>query len=192
MSTSVLQGMRVGVLVSDGFLEPELVAPKGALERAGAATFVIAPTPHKVNGWTQTHGEKQVSVDIPLDSTRPEDFHALLLPGCAPDAPAEVLNPHLFAFANHFVHAGKPIAAIGDGSRMVLQAGDLHGCRMTSGPSIRKDLERVGATWVDQDVVRDGAFVTSRGPDDLPAFNREMIRLFAQVRERSTEMRKAY
>ena len=75
---------------------------------------------------------------------------------------------------------------------LVLQAGDLHGCRMTSGPSIRKDLERVGATWVDQDVVRDGAFVTSRGPDDLPAFNREMIRLFAQVRERSTEMRKAY
>ncbi|HKU26575.1 MAG TPA: DJ-1/PfpI family protein [Candidatus Sulfotelmatobacter sp.] len=192
MATAALEGMRVAILVSDGFEESELLEPKWALEHAGAATFVISPELDRVKGWSRRHDEKQVPIDIPLDSAKPEDFHALLLPGSAMNPVSSHTNKQEVQFVKHFVDSGKPIAAIGDGSKWMPQTGVLGGRSVTSGPGIKSVVERAGAKWVDSAVVRDGTLLTSRGPEDIPAFNDEMIRLFSEVRERSTHMRKFY
>ncbi|HEX6822724.1 MAG TPA: type 1 glutamine amidotransferase domain-containing protein [Candidatus Sulfotelmatobacter sp.] len=189
MTVALLQGMRVAILASNGFLESELLEPKRALEHAGAATFVVSATADRVRGRTQRNGEKDVPVDIPLETAHAEDFHALLLPGGSSDSSVNIGEVQ---FIRHFMKSGKPVAAIGDGCGMLLQAGTVRGCTMTSAPSLKSELENAGACWVDNDVVCDGNLITSRTPDDLPAFNREMIRSFAAFREHSTAMRKAY
>ena len=189
MTTALLQGMRVAILVRDGFLESELSEPKRTLEHAGAATFVVSSTADRVQGRTQRHGEKDVPVDVPLDSAHPEDFHALLLPGGSSDEPVDIGEVQ---FITHFMKAGKLVAAIGDGCGMLLQSGTVRGCAMTSDPSLKSELENAGASWVDNDVVCDRNLITSRTPDDIPAFNREMIRSFGEFREHSTTMRKVY
>jgi protease I len=189
MTVALLQGMRVAILVRDGFLESELLEPKRALEHAGAATFVVSASSDRVRGRTQRNGEKDVPVDIPLNSARAEDFHALLLPGGSSD---ESVNIGEVQFVRHFIKAGKLVAAIGNGGGMLLQAGTVRGCTMTSDPCLKSELENAGASWVDNDVVCDRNLITSRTPDDIPAFNREMIRSFAEFREHSTAMRKAY
>jgi protease I len=189
MTVAVLQGMRVAILVRDGFLESELLEPKRALEHAGAATFVVCAIADRVRGRTQRNGEKDVPVDIPLSTAHAEDFHALLLPGGSSD---QSVNIGEVQFIRHFRKAGKLVAAIGDGCGMLLLAGTVRKCTMTSDPSLKSELENAGASWVDNDVVRDGNLITSRTPDDIPAFNREMIRSFAEFREHSTTMRKVY
>lgn len=192
MATAALEGMRVAILVTDGFEESELLQPKWALEHAGAATFVVSPTRDKVKGWTQKHAEKQVPVDIPLFKAKPEDFHALLLPGSAMNPVSSQTNSQEIHFVKHFVDAGKPIAAIGDGSKLMPETGALRGRSVTSDPGLKSDVERAGAKWVDTAVVRDGTLLTSRKPEDIPAFNDEMIRLFSEVREHTPHMRKFY
>jgi protease I len=192
MATAQLEGMRVAILVSDGFDESELLQPKWALEHAGAATFVISPVQDKVKGWTQRHGEKQVPVDIPLSKAKPEDFHALLLPGSAMNPMSSHTNAQEIRFVKHFVDTGKPIAAIGDGSKLMPETGALRGRSVTSDPALKFDVEKAGAKWVDTAVVRDGTLLTSRKPEDLPAFNDEMIQLFSEIREHWTQMRKFY
>jgi len=189
MAVALLQGMRVAILVCDGFLESELLEPKRALEHAGAATFVVSATADRVRGRTPRNGEKDVPVDIPLNSAHPEDFHALLLPGGSSD---QSVNIGEVQFIRHFMKAGKLVDAIGDGCGMLLQAGTVRGCTMTSAPSLKSELENAGASWVDNDVVCDRNLITSRTPDDVPAFNREIIRSFADFREHSTTMRKVY
>ncbi|SRR5579864_6351930 len=189
MTTALLQGMRVAILIRDGFLESELLEPKRALEHAGAATFVISATTERVRGRTQRNGEKDVPVDIPLSSAHPEDLHALLLPG---GSSVQSVNIGEVQFVRHFMNPGKLVAAIGDGCKMLIQAGTVRGRTMTSDPSLKSELENAGAIWVDNDVVCDRNLITSRTPDDIPAFNREMIRSFAEFREHTTGMRKVY
>jgi protease I len=189
MTTALLQGMRVAILVRDGFLESELLEPKRALENAGAATFVVSGTGDRVRGRTEKNGQKDVPVDIPLNTARAEDFHALLLPGGRSD---QSVNIGEVQFVRHFMKAGKLVAAIGDGCETLLQAGTVRGCTMTSDPSLKSELENAGTIWVDNDVVCDRNLITSRTPDDIPAFNREMIRSFAEFREHSISMRKVY
>lgn len=192
MTTAMLEGMRVAILVSDGFLEPELMEPKWALEHAGAAAVVVSSSQDKVSGWTRAHGEKQVPVDVPLDSAKPENYHALLLPGGSTNAGSRSDGAGAVEFAKHFLQARKPVAAIGDGARTLLQSGGLRGCTITSDPSLKPDVTNAGAKWIDQEVVCDGTVITSRSVEDLPAFDREMLRLFAQFREHATDMRKVY
>lgn len=192
MAKSALQGMRVAILATDGFEQVELMEPKRALEDAGAATFVVGPTDDKVKGRRGDSWGIQLPVDIPLKSAKAADFHALLLPGV--ELTPEIVPPdqHALRLVREFVDGGKPVAAVCHGPRTLLEAGAVRGRIMTSAPSLESDLKNAGANWVDQDVVSDGNLVTCRDPEDLPAFDQEMLRMFTHERNHSTEMRKIY
>lgn len=180
MTDRNLQGKRVAILVTDGFEQSELVEPRKALDEAGATTLVVSPAGTKVKGWNHKDWGKEVSVDVALDSANAEDFHALLLPGGVMNPDRLRMNPRAVEFVKSFTMAGKPVAAICHGPWTLLEAGAVRGRTMTSWPSLKTDLSNAGANWVDKEVVVDGSLVTSRKPDDIPAFNREMIRLFAE------------
>lgn len=192
MATGLLQGMRVAILATDGFEQAELLEPKRALEDAGAATFVVAPSEDKIKGWNKQQWGAELPVDIPLKSAKAEDFHALLLPGGVMNPDQLRMNEKAVRFVKTFVDLGKPVAAICHGPWTMLEAGGVRGRTVTSWPSLKTDLQNAGAKWVDQEVVSDGKLVTSRKPDDIPAFDREMIRVFAEEREHSADMRKFY
>lgn len=192
MAIGILQGMRVAILATDGFEQQELLEPKRALEDAGAATFVVAPSGNKIKGWHNQKWGIELSVDIPLKSAKVEDFHALLLPGEVTNPDRLRMNRHAVQFVKEFMDTGKPVAAICHGPSTILEAGAVRGRTMTSWPSLKTDFESAGANWVDREVVCDGKLVTSRKPDDIPAFDREMMRVFTEERNQSTEMRKIY
>jgi protease I len=192
MTIGALQGMRVAILATDGFEQAELLEPRMALHHAGAATFVISPSEDKIKGWNDKEWGVELPVDIPLKSAKAEDFHALLLPGGVINPDRLRMNPNAVQFVKDFMEAGKPVAAICHGPWTILEAGAVRGRTMTSWPSLKTDLRNAGANWVDQDVVCDGKLVTSRKPDDIPAFDREMIRVFAEEREHATNMRRFY
>jgi protease I len=175
-----LQGKRIAILVTDGFEQVELLEPKRALDDAGATTEVISPVEGKVRGWNHTEWGAEVPVDISLKSAKAEDFHALLLPGGVMNPDRLRMNPEAVAFVKHFTDAGKPVAAICHGPWTLIEADAVRGKRITSWPSLKTDLKNAGAEWVDKEVVHDEQLVTSRQPDDIPAFNREMINLFAK------------
>ena len=180
MANNTLQGKRVAILVTDGFEQAELLEPRRALDEAGAVTEVVSPNEGKVKGWNHKEWGEQVPVDVPLKSAKADDFGALLLPGGVMNPDQLRMKPEAVAFVKHFTDAGKPVAAICHGPWTLIEAGAVRGHTVTSWPSLKTDLKNAGASWVDKEVVTDGKLVTSRKPDDIPAFNREMIRLFAE------------
>lgn len=192
MATGTLQGMRVAILATDGFEQAELLESKMALEDAGAATFIVAPSRNKIKGWNNKRWGIELAVDIPLKSAKAEDFHALLLPGGVINPDRLRSNQKAVRLVKDFMDAGKPVAAICHGPWTILEAGAVRGRTMTSSPSLKTDLKNAGANWVDQEVVCDGKLVTSRNPDDIPAFDREMMRVFTEERNLSTDVRKIY
>ena len=136
-----------------------------------------------VRGWKHHNPADSFEVDVPLQTANPDDFDALLLPGGVVNPDALRIDEQAVAFVRAFVDAGKPIAAICHGPWTLIDAGGVKDRRMTSWPSLRADLRNAGARWSDKEVVVDHALVTSRKPDDLPAFNREMVRLFELANE---------
>jgi protease I len=177
-----LDGKKVAILVTDGFEQVEMTEPRRALDEAGADTVLVSPKDGRVKGWQHTEWGDEFPVDRPLASARADDFDALLLPG-------GVMNPdHLrqdtqaVGFVRDFFAARKPVAAICHGPWLLVEADVVDGRRVTSWPSIRTDLKNAGAEWVDQEVVTDHGLVTSRKPDDIPAFNRKMVEEFAEGR----------
>ena len=183
ITTSSLDGMTVAILVSDGFEQVEMTEPRKALEAAGARTQVVSPLDGSVRGWKHHDPADTFEVDVPLKMANPDDFDALLLPGGVVNPDALRIDERAVAFVRAFVEAGKPIAAICHGPWTLIDAGGVKDRRMTSWPSLRADLRNAGARWSDQEVVVDHELVTSRKPDDLPAFNREMVRLFELAHE---------
>lgn len=183
MTTGTLHGKKVAILVTDGFEQSELMEPRKALDEAGATTQVVSPAGAKVKGWNHKEWGNEVPVDVPLESANAEQFDALLLPGGVMNPDQLRMNPKAVEFVKRFADAGKPVAAICHGPWTLIEAGAVRGRTMTSWPSLKTDLKNAGATWVDKEVVRDGGVVTSRKPDDIPAFNREMIRMFAEAPE---------
>jgi protease I len=177
-----LEGCKVAILVEDGFEEIELVKPRQALDGAGAETAIVSPRSDRVRAWSFTDWSDYFKVDVPLDRARPDDFDALLLPGGVINPDKLRLQPQAVAFVEAFFSAGKPVASICHGPWTVIEAGAARGRRVTSWPSLRTDLVNAGATWVDEEVVVDQGLVTSRKPDDIPAFNRAMIDLFGRAR----------
>jgi protease I len=175
-----LQGKKVAILVTDGFEQVELTGPRKALDQAGAKTEVVSPAKGQVKGWNHTEWGDKIPVDVPLQQARPENYDALLLPGGVMNPDHLRMDPDAVRFVKSFVDAGKPIAAICHGPWTLIEAGAVRGKKMTSWPSLQTDLRNAGAHWVDQQVVHDGNLVTSRKPDDIPAFNQEMIGLFAR------------
>ncbi len=182
MANQALQGMEVAILVDDGFEQSELLEPRAALDAAGATTRVVSPKDGRVRGWSHGEWGEQVAVDVELADARADDYGALLPPGGVMNPDRLRMNKDAVAFVKAFFDAGKPVAAICHGPWTVLEAGCAKGRRMTSWPSLRTDLRNAGAEWVDQEVVVDGKLVTSRKPDDIPAFNRETIKLFESAR----------
>jgi protease I len=185
MAEQILKGMKIAILVTDGFEQVELTEPRKALDEAGADTRVVSPREMPVRGWKFTDWGDELPVDVRLSQARPEDFDALHLPGGVINPDSLRIQPAAVAFAKAFFDAGKPVASICHGPWMVIEAGAARGRRVTSWPSLRTDLKNAGADWVDEEVVVDRGLVTSRKPDDIPAYNREMIKLFTQARSRS-------
>lgn len=180
MANASLQGKKVAILVADGFEQVELLEPRKALDEAGAKTEVVSPAKGKVKGWDLKEWGKEVPVDVELETAKPENYDALLLPGGVMNPDHLRMNPKAVEFVRTFVESDKPIAAICHGPWTLIEAGAVRGKTMTSWPSLKTDLRNAGANWVDQESVRDGRLVTSRKPDDIPAFNREMIQLFTE------------
>jgi protease I len=185
MAEQILKGMKIAILVTDGFEQVELTEPRKALDKAGADTKVVSPREMRVRSWKFTDWGDELPVDVRLNQARPEDFDALHLPGGVINPDSLRIQPAAVAFAKAFFDAGKPVASICHGPWMVIEAGAARGRRVTSWPSLRTDLKNAGADWVDEEVVVDRGLVTSRKPDDIPAYNREMIKLFTQARSRS-------
>ena len=169
---------RIAILATDGFEQVELTEPMKALREAGAEVLVIAPSGGHIQGMNHDKKADKLPVDKELASVSPEQFDALVLPGGVANPDTLRIDQKAVEFVRHFVDAGKPIAAICHGPWTLIEAGGVRGRTMTSWPSLRSDLTNAGAKWEDKTVVRDGMLVTSRKPDDLPAFCREMISLF--------------
>ena len=180
MAKQYLTGKRIAILVDEGFEQVELIKPRKALDRAGAATQVVSPQEGEVRGWNLTKWGKYVSVDVPLETADPSAFDALLLPGGVMNPDKLRTNPKAVEFVKHFIDAGKPVAAICHGPWTLIEAGAVKGRTITSFPSLRTDLINAGANFVDQEVVTDNGIVTSRRPDDIPAFIKKMIEEFAE------------
>ncbi|GAC1304177.1 MAG: type 1 glutamine amidotransferase domain-containing protein [Vulcanimicrobiaceae bacterium] len=175
-----LDGVRVAILLSEGFEQIEMTEPRSALEAAGARTTLVAPTAGDVVGYNHLDRGDAFPVTATLDSAKPDDFDALLLPGGVANPDLLRTLPKAVAFVSALAKAGKPIAAICHAPWTLLEAGVVSGKTMTSWPSLQTDLRNAGATWVDRSVVVDGTLVTSRNPHDLPDFIRETIAVFAE------------
>ncbi|MGA2231775.1 MAG: type 1 glutamine amidotransferase domain-containing protein [Tepidisphaeraceae bacterium] len=175
-----LQGKRVAILVENGFERVEMTTPRHALEEAGAQTDLISPDGGTVQSVEHDKPGERFPVDVDLSNADPAEYDALLLPGGVSNPDKLRINPDAVKFVKAFVDAGKPIAAICHGPWTLIEAGAVKGRRMTSWPSLQTDLRNAGANWVDEEVVTDNGLVTSRKPDDLPAFDEKMIEEFQE------------
>jgi len=181
-----LEGRSIAVLATDGVEQVELTEPVKALKKAGARVAVVSDKKGQIQAFKHHDKASKVPVDTPLDSANPDDFDGLVLPGGVINPDALRLVPAAIEFVRHFVQAEKPIAAICHGPWTLIDAGGVSGKTMTSWPSLKTDLSNAGAEWVDQEVATDKGLVTSRKPDDLPAFNKMMIAEFRLAKQRNT------
>ena len=177
-----LEGKRAAILVANGFEQVEMTEPRDALKEEGTETDLISPEKGKVKGWNHTEWGDIFDVDVPLDEADAEVYDALLLPGGVMNPDKLRRNQKALAFVRAFFDAGKPVAAICHAPWTLIDAEVVKGREMTSYHSIQTDLKNAGAKWVDREVVVDQGLVTSRQPDDIPAFNKKMIEEFAEGR----------
>ncbi|HSV14174.1 MAG TPA: type 1 glutamine amidotransferase domain-containing protein [Tepidisphaeraceae bacterium] len=177
---SLLTGKRIAILVENGFEQVEMTEPRQALNDAGATTVLVSPVQGKVKGWKHTEWGDEFAVEMQLSAADADTFDALLLPGGVMNPDKLRINPDAKRFVRSFAEAGKPIAAICHGPWTLIEIGAVRGRTMTSWPSLQTDLRNAGANWVDREVVVDKGLVTSRKPDDIPAFNRKMIEEFTE------------
>ncbi len=192
-TTRKLRGKKIAILATDGFEESELLEPKKALETAGAQVHIVSlagdddedtHSPEKtgmIKSWKENDWGIDVSVDRLLDEVSASDYDALMLPGGVINADKIRSENLAVQFVSEFVETGKPIAAICHAAWVLIESGQVQGRHMTSWPSLRTDLENAGAHWTDEEVIVDDGWVTSRKPDDLPAFNEKMIEEFSKT-----------
>jgi protease I len=174
-----LRDKKIAILVADGFEQVEMTEPRKALEEAGAKTELVSPAQKEVQGWNHQEKANKFPVDVELDAAHPGNYDALLLPGGVMNPDQLRVNPKAVEFVKSFFQDGKPVAAICHGPWMLVEADVVYGRAVTSWPSVKTDLRNAGAQWLDMEVVSDHGLVTSRKPDDIPAFNRKMIEAFA-------------
>ena len=166
-----LKGRRIAILATDGFEQVELTEPKKALEEAGARTHVISLKRDDIRGWKFTEWGDSIAVDKTVDAAEIADYDLLLLPGGVQNPDKLRIHEDAVRFVGEFFRTGKPVAAICHAAWTLIEAGVVGGRRMTSWPSLATDLRNAGAHWVNEKVVVDGNLITSRKPDDLPAFH---------------------
>jgi protease I len=179
-----LNDKKVAILVADMFEQVELVEPRKALESAGAATEIVSLKDGEVQGFDHYDKADAFPVDRTVEEATPDDYDALLLPGGVGNPDNLRQDENAVAFVRGFFELGKPVAAICHAPWTLVEAGVVRGRTLTSFPSIQTDIRNAGGDWVDEEVVVDGNLVTSRRPDDIPAFNRELTKLFAGARPR--------
>jgi len=179
---------RVAILATDGFEESELKSPKQYLEEQGWQADIVSLKSGTIKAWAEKNWGKEYNVDYTLDEVSSGDYHALVLPG-------GVINPDLLrrhdnaiAFVKSFFDEKKPVAAICHGPQILINAEVVDGRELTSFMSVKKDLQNAGANWVDKEVVVDNGLVTSRTPDDLPAFNKKMVE---EIKEGKHELQRS-
>ncbi len=175
MAEDILRGKKVAILATDYFEESELLNPKATLEEAGAETTVIAPHEGAIKGLQHVEPGEEVPVDIPLDEADPEDYHALVVPGGALNADHIRVEEKAQTFVRSFLETGKPVAVICHGPWLLVSAKVVKGRTLTSYHTIADDIKNAGGIWVDEEVVVDDNLITSRSPDDLPAFNEALV-----------------
>jgi protease I len=172
--------MRVAILATDGFEQSELLEPRKALDAAGATTVVIAPKAGSIAGWHHGAWGRSVPVDLALDKAQADDYDALMLPGGVMNPDRLRTDKSAVAFVRAFFDSEKPVAAICHAPIMLIEADVLHDRRLTSWPSLQTDIRNAGGRWTDEEVVVDRGLVTSRKPEDIPAFNQRMIEAIAE------------
>jgi protease I len=178
-TTTPLAGKRIAFIATDGVEQIELTEPLGAIQNAGADVVLLAPEAGEIQGYDHLTAADTFAVDGTVADADPESFDALVLPGGVANPDALRTDEAVISFIRAHAEHGRPIAAICHAPSTLLEAGLARGRTMTSWPSLRTDLANAGATWVDEETVIDRGVLTSRKPDDLPAFNRAAIRLFA-------------
>ncbi len=177
-----LNGKRVAILATTGVEQVELEEPRRALENAGAETQLISPADRAVRAWQHDHWGDEIPVDVPLTDADANDYDALLIPGGVMNPDRLRMDERAVGLVRAFFEQEKPVAVICHGPWMLVEADVVRGRQVTSWPSLRTDLRNAGANWVDREVVVDQGLVTSRKPDDIPAFNAKMIEEFAEGR----------
>jgi protease I len=180
MTEKDLKGLKVAILADNGFEQAELSEPRRALDEAGAETSVVSPQREQIRGWESKEWGQEIPVDVPLDEAKPDGYGALLLPGGVMNADSLRMQPKAVEFVKGFLTKGKPVAVICHGPWAIIETGMARGRKMTSWPSLKTDLRNASAEWVDEQVIVDGNIVSSRKPDDIPAFNEQMIKLFGK------------
>jgi protease I len=185
MARKTLSGLKIAILATDGFEQSELLEPRKALDEAGAETDVVSLKAGHVRAWSHKDWGQDVAVDKTLREAAPDDYDALLLPGGVMNPDVLRMEPKAVAFVKAFFDANLPVAAICHGPWTIIEAGAAKGRSMTSWPSLKTDVINGGGHWLDQEVVVDRNLLTSRKPGDLPAFNREIVKLFGSARSRT-------
>jgi protease I len=180
MTRNDLNGKRVAILATDGVEQVELTEPRKALDAAGATTIVVSPKEGKIKAWQHDHWGVDIPVDRALSEAKPDDFDALMLPGGVMNPDHLRMDKQAVQFVKSFFQAGKPVAAICHGPWLLVEADVVRNRNLTSWPSLQTDIRNAGGDWVDREVVTDMGLVTSRKPDDIPAFNRKMVEEFAE------------
>jgi protease I len=175
-----LNGMNVAVLLTSGFEQVEFTGPRDALQQHGATTHIVSSQKGKVQGFNHVDKADQFDVDLTFSEASPDDFDAVLLPGGVVNGDQMRIIPEAQRFVQAMEEAGKPIAAICHGGWLLVSSGLVEGRMMTSWPTLQDDIRNAGGKWVDQEVVVDGNWVTSRKPSDIPAFNAKVIDVMFQ------------
>jgi protease I len=175
MAEQQLQGKRVAIIAADMFEQVELVEPRKALEDAGAETDVISMEPGEIQGFNHFDKADKVKVDKTVEEADASDYDALMIPGGVGNPDLMRGDENMVEFVRSFFEAGKPVAAICHGPWMLVEADVVRGRKVTSWPTLQTDIRNAGGNWVNEEVVTDRGLVTSRKPDDIPAFNTKMI-----------------
>jgi protease I len=175
-----LLNKRIAILAADGFEQVELQKPREALDEAGATTNIVSPSSREIQGMHHAEKGDKFQVDVPLKNANPEEYDGLMIPGGLLNPDTLRTDENALKFVRHFFDAGKPVAAICHAAWVLIDAGVVKGRKLTSWPAIKTDVRNAGGNWVDEEVVVDNGLVTSRKPDDIPAFNAKMIEEFAE------------
>ena len=186
MADLPLKGIRVAILATDGVEKVELTLPRFSLEEAGADTVLLAPKP-QIQSMQHDEKDDRFVADVLLKDAQPEEFDAVMLPGGALNADKLRMDTDARDIVQQIDAAGRPIAAICHAPWLLVSAKLVKGRRLTSFYTLQDDILCAGGQWEDQEVIVDKNWVTSRKPDDIPAFNREMRALFAKAGSRAVK-----
>jgi protease I len=180
MADQKLQGKKVAIVAADMVEQVELVEPRKALDGAGAETHLISLKPGKIQGFNHFDPADKHKVDHAIEEVHASDYDALMIPGGVGNPDQLRGDENVVSFVRDFFEAGKPVAAICHGPWVLVEADVVRGRKLTSWPTLQTDIRNAGGNWVDQQVVVDQGLVTSRKPDDIPAFNKKMVEEFCE------------